>query len=129
MERPAKASVWEWVAAAVGAALVIAVIGFIAYQAVVARGDPHPRISVRVDTIIGYGDGYIVEFLAENTGGATAAGLLIKGRISSDTGVVEESEATIDFVPSKSRHRGGLLFTKDPRAFRLEVRPAGYQRP
>jgi uncharacterized protein (TIGR02588 family) len=129
MEQHAKASVWEWVAAAIGAALVIAVIGFMAYQAIAARADLYPRISVSVDTIIGYGDGYIVEFRAENTGSATVAGLLVKGRISSDTGVVEESEVTIDFVPPKSRQRGGLLFTEDPRAYRLEVRPAGYDRP
>jgi uncharacterized protein (TIGR02588 family) len=129
MEQHAKASMWEWVAAAIGAALVIAVIGFLTYRAIVARADPYPRLSVSVDSIIGYGDGYIVEFRAENAGGAPVADLLVQGRISSDTGVVEESEVTIDFVPPESSQRGGLLFTKDPRAYRLEVRPAGYDRP
>jgi uncharacterized protein (TIGR02588 family) len=62
-------------------------------------------------------------------GDATAAGVLVQGELRSNTGLVERSEATLDFVPARSWRPGGLVFTTDPRAQRLEVRPLGLDRP
>jgi uncharacterized protein (TIGR02588 family) len=42
---------------------------------------------------------------------------------------VERSEATIDFVPARSSRHGGLVFKNDPRRYRMEVRPVGFDRP
>ncbi len=126
---PQKPSVWEWVTAAAGALLVLGAIGFMGYEAVTSRQDEIPRISVSLDTIAPYGAGYLVGIIAANQGGETAASVLIEGELRSDTGAVEKSETTIDYVPAHSRRKGGLLFTKDPRRFQLELRPLGYDRP
>jgi uncharacterized protein (TIGR02588 family) len=125
----AEPSIWEWVAAGIGGALVVAVVGFMAYEAATLSPHPTPRLAIRIDTVVAYPGGYIVEFRASNSGDATAASVLVEGELRSDTGVVERSEATIDFVPAGSWRTGGLVFTKDPRSYQMEVRPAGFGRP
>ncbi|HVE78455.1 MAG TPA: hypothetical protein VNA89_06325 [Gemmatimonadaceae bacterium] len=120
---------WEWVVAALGAALVLGVIGYMVYVGVTAPDAPHPRIRLAVDTVFAHASGYTVEFRAENEGDATAAGLVVRGRLLADTGAVDESEVVIDFVPAKSRRRAALVFAEDPRVHRLELRPLGYDRP
>ena len=122
------ASPLEWGVAGLSTLLVLGAVGFLLHDA--ARGSPsHPRIAIEVDTVVRAGQGYLVEFRAWNHGQTTAAGLLIEGEIRSDTGTVEKSEVTIDYVPSEGMRRGGLFFTHDPRRNRLEIRPKGYDRP
>lgn len=132
-ERPGRAhtkpSVWEHGAAAIGAAIVVATLGFMVYEAATAPPDPVPLIVVRVDTVVAYPSGYVVEFRAINAGDATAASVQVQGELRSDTGVVERSESTVDFVPARSWRRGGLVFARDPRAHRMEVRAVGFGRP
>lgn len=99
------------------------------YEAVTAPANPVPQIVVRVDTVIAYPSGHVVEFRAINAGDATAAGVQVEGELRSDTGVVERSESTVDFVPARSWRKGGLLFKGDPRAHRMEVRAVGFGRP
>ena len=122
-------SIWEWTVAAFGAAIVLVAIGFMVYDAVTAAPGAVPMISVRVDRIVAYPSGYVVEFRTTNDGDATAAQVLVRGELRSDSGVVELSESTIDFVPARSWRIGGLVFTKDPRAHRMEVRAVGFDRP
>lgn len=43
--------------------------------------------------------------------------------------VVEEGEATVDYVPSSSERRGGLVFTRDPRRHELTLRVKGWAEP
>jgi uncharacterized protein (TIGR02588 family) len=125
----AKPSAWELTAAALGAAIVAATLGFMVYEAVTAPANPVPQIVVRVDTVIAYPSGHVVEFRAINAGDATAAGVQVQGELRSDTGVVERSESTVDFVPARSWRRGGVLFKSDPRGHRMEVRAVGFGRP
>ena len=125
----AKPSRWEWVVAALGAAMTLGAIGYMTYAGLTAPAEPHPRITLTVDTVFAHGGGHTVEFRAENTGDATAADLLVRGRLLADTGVVDESAVVIDFVPARSRRRAALVFAEDPRAYRLELRPLGYDRP
>jgi uncharacterized protein (TIGR02588 family) len=122
-------SPWEWVVAALGAAAVLGVVGFMTYSALTMPEQRHPKIALAVDTVFAHASGYTVEFRAENDGDATAADLLVRGRLLADTGMVDESEVVIDFVPARSRRRAALVFAEDPRAYRLELRPLGYDRP
>jgi uncharacterized protein (TIGR02588 family) len=124
-----KPAIWEWVAAALGAAVVLAAIGFMIYEAM--TGGPHPiaRITVEVDTIVPYSSGYVVEFRAINEGDASAARVVVSGELRSDTGVVERAEVTVDYVPARSWRKGGFVFAKDPRAHRVELRSKGFDRP
>ncbi len=124
-----KPSLWEWTAAGLGAAMTLAAIGFMVYEAVSAAPDAIPVITARVERIVAHRSGYVVEFRATNDGDATAAQVLVQGELRGNTGTVERSEATIDFVPARSWRRGGLVFKNDPRGYRMEVRPVGFDRP
>jgi uncharacterized protein (TIGR02588 family) len=122
-------SSWEHAAGAIGAVITIATLAFMIYEAVTAPADPVPQLVVRVDTIVAYRSGYVAEFRAINDGDATAAHVQILGELRADTGVVERSESSVDFVPARSWREGGLVFQNDPRRYRLEVRPVGFDRP
>ena len=123
-----KTSVWEWVVAAISTVLVLGAIGFMLYEALSEPASP-PKITVQVDTIITTPTGYIVEFTAQNRGQTTAQGLQIEGELKSDTGTVQTSSVTLDYVPQEASSQGGIFFSKDPRNYRLELRPKGYDRP
>ncbi len=119
---------WEWVTAAIGAVLVIGAIGFMLYQAV-AGDDSPPDITIRVDTILPVQNGYLVKIRTTNRGGSTAAGVTVEGELHGDTGTIETSGTTVDYVPPRSERSGGLFFTQDPHRYRLELRAKGYQQP
>ena len=126
---PPPTSRWEWVAAAVGALLLLGTVGFLVYEAVTTQGPPLPRLSVQVDTVVGHGAHHLVQIVVRNDGSATAAEVVIEGALRSDTGSVETRETTIDFVPPKSQRRGGLVFAADPRRHAIELRPVAYRQP
>lgn len=121
-------SQWEWVAAGISTLLVLGAVGFMGYEALVGPSGP-PRLRIEVDSIMAAQGGYLVEFRVHNSGPATAAALLVKGELHADTGTVETSEVTIQFVPGEAARRAGLYFSHDPRLYRLEIRPKGYDRP
>ncbi len=119
---------WEWVAAAVGAVLVIGSIGFMLFHAI-AGDDSPPDIAIQADSILAVEGGYLVMIRTRNEGGSTAAGVTVEGELSSDTGKIETSGTTVDYVPPRSERYGGLFFTRDPRQYRLDLRAKGYQEP
>lgn len=118
----------EWVVAGLSALLVLAAIGFILYQAI-ASVPAAPSFQVHVDSISASDDYYLVQFSVTNLGSTTAASLVMKGSLASDTGSVETSEITIDYVPGQGSREAGLIFTHDPRQYTLEIRPVGYDLP
>ena len=54
---------------------------------------------------------------------------MVEGELEADTGKVETSETTIDYVPAEGEQRGGLYFRQDPRRLRLKLRAHGYREP
>lgn len=123
-----RTSAWEWVVAAASLLLVLATIGFMLQEALGNAKTP-PHIVITVDEVVATGSGYVVEFSATNRGTTTAASLMIEGELADASGVVERSHATIDYLPAESTRTGGVMFSKDPRRFRLRIRPTGYDRP
>lgn len=121
-------SVAEWIVAWIGALIVFGAAGFMLYEALAQPSSP-PRLELTVDTIMASGDGYLVQFRARNHGRQTMANLLVEGELRSDTGTLETSEATIDYVPAESSRRGGLMFSNDPREYTFELKGKGYDRP
>ena len=119
---------WEWVAAAVSTVLVLAVVGYLLYDAV-ARPQTPPSVQVRADTVLQADGLWLVRFRATNHGHQTAAGLKVEGELMRADSSVETSEAVLDYVPGRSVRHGGLFFRHDPRAYRLELRALGYQEP
>jgi uncharacterized protein (TIGR02588 family) len=118
----------EWVAGAIGFALVAGAIGFLLWQALVSREAP-PDVTVQVESIQPVSAGYLLSLRAINRGDGTAASLIIEGELQQDNQTVETSSTTIDFLPARSERRGGLFFSRDPRRFRLRLSPKGYQHP
>lgn len=121
-------SPWEWVLAGISTLLVLAVIGFMGYQALV-QPDTSPNISIQQDEIRPVASGYLVQFRARNTGHTTAQSLTVEGELRSDTGKIETSQATLDYVPASATRKGGLFFRNDPTRYHLELRPKGYDVP
>ncbi|HVG44216.1 MAG TPA: hypothetical protein VM890_05775 [Longimicrobium sp.] len=124
----ARTSPLEWGVAAFSLVLVLSVAGFLLRDAFRSPPSP-PRITIEVDSVVRAGTGYLVEFRALNAGRTTAAGLEVEGEILADTGSVETTQVTIDYVPAKGKTAAGLFFANDPRRHRLEIRPKGYDRP
>jgi len=118
----------EWIVAAVSAALVLSVVGYLIYDGVRHPATP-PDVTVQVDSIQSAGPGYLVRVRAVNRGRTTAADVILEGELRADTGRVETSETTVDYVPAGGEQGAGLYFTNDPRRHRLELRAHGYREP
>ncbi|MCZ0962365.1 TIGR02588 family protein [Paracoccus benzoatiresistens] len=119
----------EWIAAAIGLLLTLAMLGFISWQAWRSTGEELPAIKVQVQRIVPAADGWVVEIAALNLSAATGAAVQIEGELKQGERVVATSQVTLDYVPGNSEQRGGLFFREDPRAHVLEVRALGYAKP
>ena len=118
----------EWAAAIISTALVIAMLAYTFYQAM-SNGSEPPLITVQADSVIDTPGGFLVMFTATNAGDETAAAVQISAELMRDSVAVEESSATLDYVPSQAVRSGGIMFSKDPRMYRLELRATGFSRP
>lgn len=123
-----RTSPWEWVLAAVSAALVLGAIGFMLHEAFSTPSTP-PEITIEPGAVSRAGEGYVVEFRAHNRGHTTAQSLVVEGELKSGTGTVEKAQVTIDYVPAHAAREAGFFFSHDPREHTLEIRPRGYDRP
>ena len=118
----------EWIVAAISAALVFGVIGYLIYDGVSHPQTP-PSVTVEVDSIQAAGPGYLVLLRAVNRGRTTAADVMLEGELRADTGRVEYSRTTVDYVPAGGEQSAGLYFRRDPRQLRLQLRAHGYREP
>lgn len=118
----------EWIAAGVGLTLVVGVLGFLIYQAVM-EPSPVPDVTVRVESILPLRGGYLVKIIITNHGGATAEGLIVEGELRQGGEQKELSHTEIDYAPAHAEKRGGLFFSQDPRQGELQVRALGYEEP
>ena len=122
-------SLLEWISAGVGLLLAAAMVGFIGWEAATGDGREPPALVVEPQRAVRTAGGYVVEFVARNSSEATAAAVRIEGQLKQGGESVETSEASLGYVPGRSRREGGLVFTRDPRRYRLEMRATGYELP
>jgi uncharacterized protein (TIGR02588 family) len=122
-------SPWEQAVALLGALLVAAVLGYLGWR-LATEVDGPPVLRLQAGASRPNGSGHLVGFEAFNEGATTATALEVVGRLERDDGaVVEESRATVDYLPPESSRQGGLFFARDPTAFNLVLRPGGYADP
>ncbi len=114
----------EWVSAALGLAIAVALLGIIGREAVHRDSDEVPILAPRVERIDVIPGGYLAEVVVTNRAGRTAARVELEGKAGNET-----SGASIDYVPGHSQAEGGLLFRTDPRRSGLSIRVTGYQLP
>ncbi len=120
----------EWIAASFGLILVVFALGTIFYRALNENSTP-PILEVTVNSVKPSASGYLVQFYVKNTGTQTAANLTIEGELKKDGEPESEetSSATITYAPAHSQREGGLIFSKNPNDYRLELRAKGYEKP
>src|SRR5688572_2380619 len=119
---------WMWGIALLGLIFVLGSIVFMLYEAAAGDSSP-PDVTVRVDSILPTPNGFLVQFRVVNEGGSTAEGLTVEGELTTGTQVLESSNTTIEYVPSRSEREGGFFFTSDPRQYELRIRAKGYEKP
>ena len=119
----------EWIAAGIGLLLTLAILVVIGREAISGETETAAAIHVEAKSVEPTPSGFVVEIVARNSSGATAAAVEIEAVLKSGETEVETSGLTLDYVPGHAERRGGLFFSNDPRKHRLEVRALGYQRP
>lgn len=126
-DQPKRISPWEWLAAAVATAIVVAMMVtlFIAGR----RERTPPRFAIAVESVAPSGADYLVRFSIRNEGDQTGAQVIVEAELHDSGASPETSSTTFDYVPGRSVRHGGLLFRHDPRAGQLTLRPLGYREP
>lgn len=116
----------EWIMGGIGFFIIAGVLGFLLYTGI-NEDHPLPDVKLSVDSVLRIRNGYLVRVTATNEGGMTAGGVIVEGELRQGAEAVERSEAVIAFLPSHSKKRSGLFFTRDPNQFELKLRPLGYE--
>ena len=124
-----KEPVLEWIAAGIGLVLTLGMVAIIGLEALRGDADDLPAIEVRPARVTQTQHGYVVEIVATNRSGGTAAAVQVEGALKAGETSLETSSLTFDYVPGHAERKGGLFFTRDPRRHRFEVRALGYQAP
>ena len=119
----------EWAAAALGLLLAIALLGTIGREALRVPGKQVPMLVVEGQELVSAEGMHVLEIVVRNDSARTAASVQVEGKLKSGEADAETSSATIDYVPGHSSATGGLIFAKDPRTHRLELRVTGYEIP
>jgi len=118
----------EWVASGIGLLLVLGIFSVIGWQVFSGATTP-PAITVEVETVAPVEGGHRVLFRARNAAGGAAAQVEIEGKLSAAGIDPETSRVVLDYIPGHSERRGGLFFTRDPRAGAVSVRATGFAEP
>ncbi|MDQ2745647.1 MAG: TIGR02588 family protein [Acidobacteriota bacterium] len=121
-------STLEWLVAAAGSLLVAAALGYISYRAVTVENTP-PNLTVEIESVTPISAGFLVKFHVANSGEETAAAVNVEGTLKDGETTAESGTATIDYVPSRSERKGGILFEKNPQNYQMQIRAVGYANP
>lgn len=121
--RPDPIPALEWVAAAFGLLVVLAILTVLATEAFRSGDQDTPHLSARIEAVIRVPGGYVAQVVVANGSGQTAASVHVEGKLGD-----EVATATIDYVPGHSEGKGGLLFKADPRGG-AQVTVLGYELP
>jgi uncharacterized protein (TIGR02588 family) len=124
-------SPWEWAAAAVGAAILVSIVGYLIYESIARPPEARPEIVVNSGAAVPLANGaFLVPIEVKNRGHVTGAGVNVSGAlVGTDGAVVEASAVTFAFIAQHSKETGGLYFAADPRTLRLILRVEGYTDP
>lgn len=113
----------EWIAAALGLIIVLAVVGVLLIEIRQGGTDDVPRLEARVEAVTAVPGGHVARIVVANAAGQTAAAVQVEGKLGEET-----ASATVDYVPGHSEARGGLMFKGDPREG-VDLAVLGYELP
>lgn len=109
----------EWVVGAIALAIVAALLGVIAYDAVAHDGGA-PSLRVSVASV----DASRVVVSVDNDGDRAAADVTVEGIAGG-----ARSEARLDYLAGRSRREATLVFPAPPRPEDVKLRVLGYTVP
>lgn len=118
----------EWVAAALGLILTVAVIGYLLAEGL-REGQRPPSLSVASEPAQRTGGGYVMPVVVRNSSDTTAASVEVRGTLTQSGAIVEERTVTFAYVPGRGETHGGLVFQNDPTRSTVEVVAEGYEEP
>lgn len=124
-----RAPLLEWASAALGLLILAVMVGLLMMEALHSSERTPPVMLVQPTGFAAHTGHYIVEIEVANRSRSTGAAVQVEGSLNQGGQPAETSTATFDYVPGLSKRRGGLVFSKDPRQFELELRVTGYERP
>jgi uncharacterized protein (TIGR02588 family) len=126
--READTPLLEWLLGGIGAVLVTTCVAFLIYEGV-SNGEEPGAISASVKDIVSADGAHIVTFELHNAGSQTLSNLHVTAHLTAGDREVERVQTVIDYLPGRSHQEGGFYFKNDPRKFRLEIAPEGFQKP
>ena len=118
----------EWLTGLVSAVIVLAVIAWIGKDALMDR-DSSPALKGVALQTEKQSEGYQVHFEMRNESSATASDVTVHGEIRNGETLVETSQTKLDYVPGRSRTKGGLIFQADPTGKTIIIRASAYNEP
>lgn len=117
-------SLFEWIAAGIGLALVLIALSVSAWGALPGERSP-VAIEVRLVAVRQTPYGFVAEIEAINHGGGAASQVVVSGTAGARD-APDTAEVTFDYIPKQSSARGGLIFEHNPRAGGLRLRAKSY---
>lgn len=117
----------EWAVFGAGAALVLGLLGFLAYDGATGTDGP-PQFQIELGRAERRGDGFHVAVRVRNSGGETAEGVRVEVLLEA-AGAAERGEFDIPFLPRGGAREASVTFHADPAAGRLRARVIGYEKP
>ena len=117
----------EWVTGLVSAVIVLVVIFWIANDAFNDQ-DTSPDLAATVVITEQRSNGFQVSFEVSNVASATASQVAVHGEIRDGSDVIERASTVLDYVPGKSKARGGLIFRNDPEG-RIALHVSAFNEP
>ncbi|MEO3997267.1 hypothetical protein [Mesorhizobium sp. CAU 1732] len=101
----------EWVVGIASGVLVLAMMLYLAYEALFLDGEP-PSFAIVMERSERHDDGFHVTVAVTNTGDETASNVEIAG-LQENAGDADTS-LEFDYVPGRSVRRGTFVFQADP---------------
>lgn len=118
----------EWVAAALGLVLTLAVVGYTLWEGL-TQDDGPPRLSVSAGRATPTPDGYVVPIVVKNVSHATAAEVQVHAALSLPGRAPEEHTAQFAYVPGHGEVKGGIVFRSNPTNAYVALTVEGYADP
>jgi uncharacterized protein (TIGR02588 family) len=117
----------EWAVFGAGLALVLGVLGFLAYDGATA-GDSPPEFRIELGQPGRRGEHFDVPVRVTNRGGETAEGVHVEVALEA-AGEAERGEFVLAFVPRGGTREASVTFRADPRGGTVRARVLGYEKP
>jgi uncharacterized protein (TIGR02588 family) len=119
----------EWIAAGIGAVVVVGLLTLLLIKAVHWQASAPPMMHVEPQRVVAGTGGYILEVRVVNAADNTGANVQVEGTLKRGGSDVETSNAMVAYVPGHAHVKAGLQFSRDPRQYEMQLRITGYEEP